>query len=285
MRAVALVDVLDDLLALVARWQIEIDVGPLAALFGEEALEEQLHLHRVDGGDGQGVADRGVGGRAAALGHDLLALAEADDIPDDEEVAREIELLDEVELFLDLGLGAGGERPVAGAGAVPGDLAEIGVGGLGVRQGVVGEAVAEIGEGELELVGELGRGAHRPRVIGEEGGDLGGGAQVALALGLDDGARGVEGDALADAGEDIGELLVLARGVADAAGGDDGQPEAAGELEHGLVAVLLVAEVVALELDVEAAGEEIGEAGELAAGAVETAVEEALVDAGPRRRR
>ena len=168
MRAVALVDVLDDLLALVARGQIEIDVGPLAALFGEEALEEQLHLHRVDGGDGQGVADRGVGGRAAALGHDPFALAEPDDVPDDEEVAREIELFDEVELLLDLGLGAGGQGPVAGAGAVPGDLAEVGDGGLGDGQRVVGEAVAEIGQGELELVGELGRGAHRPRVVGEE---------------------------------------------------------------------------------------------------------------------
>ena len=39
--AVALVDVLDDALALVAAGQVEIDVGPLAALFREEALEEQ----------------------------------------------------------------------------------------------------------------------------------------------------------------------------------------------------------------------------------------------------
>ena len=229
MRAVALVDVLDDLLALVARGQVEIDVGPLAALLGEEALEEQLHLHRVDGGDGQGVADGGVGGRAAALGHDALALAEPDDVPDDEEVAREIELFDEVELLLDLGLGAGGQGPVAGAGAVPGDLAEVGDGGLGDGQRVVGEAVAEIGQGELEPVGELGRGADRAGVVGEERFDLAGRAQVALALGLDDGAGAVEGDALADAGEDIGELFGFAAGVADPAGGDDGQAEPAGE--------------------------------------------------------
>jgi hypothetical protein len=101
---------------------------------------------------------------------------------------------------------------------------------------------------------------------------------VALALGLDDGARGVEGDALADAGEDIGELFGLAAGVADPAGGDDGQPEAAGEVEHGGVAVLLVAQVVALDLDVEPVGEEVGEALELAAAGVETAVEQALGD-------
>ena len=41
--AVLLVDVLDDLLAPIAARQIQIDVGPLAALLGKEALEEQLH--------------------------------------------------------------------------------------------------------------------------------------------------------------------------------------------------------------------------------------------------
>jgi hypothetical protein len=236
------------------------------------------HLHRVDGGDRQRVADRGVGGRASALGHDPLTLAEADDVPDDEEVAGQVELFDEVELALDLGLGTGGERPIAGAGAVPGYLAQVGDGGLGGRQGVVGEAVAEVRQGELELLGELGGGAHRAGLVGEQGGGLGGRAQVALAVAVEDGAGGVEGDPLADAGEDVGELFVLAPGVADAAGGDERQAEAAGELDQGLVAVLLVPQVVALELDVEPAGEEVGEAGELAAAAVEAAVGEALGD-------
>ena len=41
--AVALVDVLDHLLAPVAARQVEIDVGPLAALFREKPLEQQVH--------------------------------------------------------------------------------------------------------------------------------------------------------------------------------------------------------------------------------------------------
>ncbi len=41
--AVALVDVLDGALALLARRQVEIDVRPLAAFFGEKALEQQVH--------------------------------------------------------------------------------------------------------------------------------------------------------------------------------------------------------------------------------------------------
>ena len=124
--AVAPVDVLDDLLALVAGRQVEVDVGPLAALLGEEALEQELHLHRVDGGDAERVADRAVGGRAAALQRMPLAPAEADDVPDDEEVAGEVELLDQRELVLDLRLRLRGERPEARARAVPGELAQVG---------------------------------------------------------------------------------------------------------------------------------------------------------------
>ena len=123
-RAVALVDVLDDALAPVAARQVEVDVGPLAALLGEEALEEQLHAHGVDGGDAEAVADRAVGGGAAALHQDALAPAEVHDVPDDQEVAGELELADERQLALDLppGLlvvraGSARARPPRSAGA------------------------------------------------------------------------------------------------------------------------------------------------------------------------
>src|SRR5207249_1756480 len=63
---VAAIDVLDHFLPMVARGQVEIDVGPLAALLGEEALEEESHADRVDGGDAERIADRAVGGRTAS---------------------------------------------------------------------------------------------------------------------------------------------------------------------------------------------------------------------------
>ena len=75
---VALVDVLDDLLAPVAARQVEVDVGPLAALLGEKALEEQLHAHRVHRGDAERVAHRAVGGRASPLHQDVVAAAVLD---------------------------------------------------------------------------------------------------------------------------------------------------------------------------------------------------------------
>src|SRR6188508_2083008 len=117
--SIARVNVLDDGLALIARGQVEVDVGPFAALLGEEALEEQLHLHRIDGGDGERVTDRAVRGGAAPLHQDVALAAEAHDVPDDEEVAGELELLDQLELLLDLGLGARGERAEARPRAVP----------------------------------------------------------------------------------------------------------------------------------------------------------------------
>src|SRR5205807_900860 len=84
--AVPLVNILNDALALVAAGQVEIDVRPLAAFFGEEALEEQLHTYRIDGGDAERKAHRAVGGRPAALYQDALLAAEPHDVPDDEEI-------------------------------------------------------------------------------------------------------------------------------------------------------------------------------------------------------
>ena len=62
-----------------SRWsplgKIDIDVGPFAALFGEEAFEEEVHADGVDGGDAERVADGAVGGGAASLAQDALSWA------------------------------------------------------------------------------------------------------------------------------------------------------------------------------------------------------------------
>ena len=112
-RPVLRVDVLDDPLAPIAARQVEIDVGPLAALLGQEPLEQQIHPDRIHRGDPQAVAHGAVGGRAAPLHEDVLLPAEVDDVPDDQEVAGEIELLDQIQLALDLR--AGRDRDTAGS--------------------------------------------------------------------------------------------------------------------------------------------------------------------------
>ena len=62
----------------------------------------RLHADRIDGGDAEAVAHGAVGRRAAALHEDVLLPAEIDDVPDDQEVAGELELLDQIELARDL---------------------------------------------------------------------------------------------------------------------------------------------------------------------------------------
>ena len=70
--AVALVDVLDHLLAPLVL-EVDVDVGRLAALGRDEALEQQVEARWVDLGDAEAVADRRIGRRAAPLAEDVLA--------------------------------------------------------------------------------------------------------------------------------------------------------------------------------------------------------------------
>ena len=72
MMAIALVDILDDFLAPLML-EIDVDIGRLLALLADEALEQKIDLHRIDGGDAEHIADGGIGRRAAPLAENVLA--------------------------------------------------------------------------------------------------------------------------------------------------------------------------------------------------------------------
>ena len=72
--AVGLVDPLDHFLAPLML-EIDVDVGRLVAALGDEALEQQLVLDRIDRGDAEHVADHRIGRRAAALAEDAPGCA------------------------------------------------------------------------------------------------------------------------------------------------------------------------------------------------------------------
>ena len=93
--AIALIDVLDRSLALVAAGQVKIDVRPLAALFGKKAFEEQIHADRIDRSDAQRIADNTVGSRAAPLHQNAFTPAELHDVPDNKKVAGKSEFRDQ----------------------------------------------------------------------------------------------------------------------------------------------------------------------------------------------
>ena len=100
--SVALVNILNGALALIAAGQIEIDVRPFAALLGKKSLEEQIHADRIDGGNAQRIADRAVGRRTAPLHQNILLAAEANDVPNDQEIAGKIEFFDQRQFAFDL---------------------------------------------------------------------------------------------------------------------------------------------------------------------------------------
>src|SRR2546426_9199205 len=248
-RAVALVDVLDHLLALVAAREIEIDVRPrlvpgrVGALFGEEALEEQVHLHRIDGGDPERVADRAVGRRAAPLHEHVLAPAEQDDVVDDEEVPGEAEPGDERQLPLELRARPGPARAaraaVAPAGALHGPVPQLTVQRLRVQELRLGELVAEIVERVGAALGDLARQPHRFRQIAELRGDLARGAYVPLGIAREAPARFIQRGLQADASERVEQRLPAWHGMADARAGDDAHAARSRRVDPAAVLALL----------------------------------------------
>ena len=73
--------------------EIDVDVGRLVALGGDEALEQHVDDLRADIGDAEAVADDGIGRRAAPLAEDALRPGELDDVVHGQEIARIVQLL------------------------------------------------------------------------------------------------------------------------------------------------------------------------------------------------
>ena len=81
--------------------EIDVDVGRLAPLRRDEALEQQIGAVGIDLGDAEAEADRGIGRRAAALAEDVLRARVTHDVVDGEEIGRVLQLRDQRELVLD----------------------------------------------------------------------------------------------------------------------------------------------------------------------------------------
>jgi len=254
-RSVFLVDVLDDGFAAITGWEVDVDVGPGLAVFGEEAFEEKSAADGIAGGDFEAVANGGVGGGAAALAEDALGFGELDEFPDDEEVAGEAEAGDEGQFVFKLSADFPADFWVAFAGSLEGELAEEFDFLVGREWAAVlvegGELVAEVCEGELEAVGEALSVEQGLGKIAEEFGDLLRVFEVTLRVGLEEGAGLVEGSVVAQAGEGVGEEAIRAIGEEGSVGGEKGEVEMFGEIEEEAVAGFFAAGVMAGESEVE----------------------------------
>src|SRR5262249_602034 len=145
---------------------------------------------------------------------DLVLEAEAHDVPDDQEVAGEIQLLDHRQLFGELRLRAGRQRAEARARPVPRDLTQERAPGLPRGQRTLGKAVAQICQSEVETLRELPCPVQSDREIAEKRLHPRGVFEVALSLLLEEPARAIECGVVADRREDVRELFVLGSRVA-----------------------------------------------------------------------
>ena len=99
-RAVLLRDVFDDAVAAVHA-EVDVEVRHRHAFGIQESLEQQVVLQRIDVGDAEAVGHQRSGARAAARPHrHAIGARPADEVRDDEEVARRSPSGDDAELAL-----------------------------------------------------------------------------------------------------------------------------------------------------------------------------------------
>jgi len=107
--------------------------------------KSSFHADRVHRGEAERVAHRAVGGGTAPLHQHVVRAAVLHEIPDDEEIAGQIQPADQGQLVLDLPPRLLGERPRAVPIARPrvGQRAQEAERRLAAGQRVLGEAVAQ----------------------------------------------------------------------------------------------------------------------------------------------
>ena len=201
----------------------------------------------------EGVTHRRVGGRAPPLAVDVMGPAELHDVPHDEEVTGEPQLVDHVQLVVDLGVGprvAGGATgAVTASGAVLGQLSQ--PGHFGVRwRGRVGR---EAGRDQAQVEGAFGAQGggplDHPGVAGEAAGLLRPAAQVGGGGGRQPAVDVVQAAAGPDRGQGAGQLAPGRDVVVDVVGGDDLGAGTDGQGAEGVVAGRVERVAVVPQLD------------------------------------
>ena len=208
---VALIDVLDHLLAPLVL-EIDVDVGRLVALGRDEALEQEIEARRIDLGDAEAEADRGIGRRAAALAQDSATSGEAHDVVHGEKIRRVVERGDQRHFVLQrlarpFGHALRITRPRAGFGK----SFERGLGRGKAFAQLLRIAMGEFVQAEREAVEEADRLLDGFRRFGEEPRHLARTFKMALGVGLGQAPRDLERASLANAGDDVGERAPLGR--------------------------------------------------------------------------
>ncbi|VWC40571.1 hypothetical protein BST28156_06965 [Burkholderia stagnalis] len=150
--AVFLVQVLDDFLAPLML-EVDVDIGRLAALAADEALEQQGAALRIHLGHAEAIADDRIRGRAAPLAQDVPAAGIGDDVVHRQEERLVFQVMDQFEFVLDqpLHLRRHAVR-ITPARACPGFLRQIAGRRVSVRHELERILVAQVAEREAARI-------------------------------------------------------------------------------------------------------------------------------------
>ena len=250
--------------------EVDVDVGRLVALAADEAFEQQAAVRRIDGGDAQAIADRGIRRRAAALTEDAAFAGEGDEVGDGQEVRLVAQLGDQCQLALDLLADrfrrAGG---IAALQPLQSELAQPAGRRLVRRDDLLGVFVAQLIEREATARGEPDGFLEKIRRIAL--GEPQPAAQVLLGIGSK--RESALGKRLAepDGGQGVVQALAGAAMIVDVAGSHQRQADLACDIAQH-----------AEQCGVVAAGEQLG--GEPAALSEALAYETGLREQAPMRR-
>jgi hypothetical protein len=128
--------------------------------------------HRIYRRDPKTVANRAIRGTASPLHHDIVLPAKIHDVPDDEKITGEPELLNESELFLELPFDRATNRRVTLLRSEKSDRSQERIHAVPVRDGKLGKFVADIFQGKCEAFRKTPRVFNRLRAVTEKSAHL-----------------------------------------------------------------------------------------------------------------
>ena len=240
--AIALIDVLDDLLAPLVL-EIHVDIGRLAAFRGNEPLEQQIDLRRIDGRDVQAVAHGGIGRRTTPLAEDVVADGIAHDVMHRQEIPRVVELRDDAQLLLD---GFADMRRnaigIAHRSALPGQVGQMFVRRQARRDRFVRIFIGQFLQRKAAAPDDLLRAQHSVGMVAEQPRHLLRGFQVTLGIGLQGKARLVDAAAETNAGHHVLQRTPIGQVVEHVVGGHHRQRQ----LGHRAQTARIIATIAAV---------------------------------------
>ncbi len=272
--AVLVLHVVDDAVA-VGLAEVDVEIGHRLAFGIQEPLEQQLVAQRVEVGDEQGVGHQRTGARAAARAdRAAVTLGPADEVADDQEVAREVHRHDGGDLELQpldvarpLALACrrvGVELRQAPLKALERGLPEVGLDRH--RTAVVEPRRREVRQLRLAqrqrqaaAARDLHRVGQRRRQVGETQRHLGARLEILLAREAAHAPGVAQEFAFGDADAGLVRLVVVGLQELHRMGGHHRQPQLGRQRHRGAHVGLVGRHAGALQLDIEATREQLCE--------------------------